>query len=272
MNAGKGPVRAVVLAVGAACVLTLAAAAAGCGDGSAEAREKEEPPELTIFVYDRSGSIADHQLARAQDLTGGRVLELGHGDRIVAMQVLEASRDEPGRRWSQIVPEREYPDVRADADSLARVRFLRDARDYMRSFTDTASRETVNATDLLSTMHDVAAELRAHENHRSTLYLFSDMLQANRRLNFEEPGRRPPLEWVERANSEATLPDLEGLCVVVTGGRVDTGAGQAVREFWQRYFEAAGAELQPDNYRYRFVRLPVHPCGRTAPAPAEASE
>lgn len=232
-----------------------------CGGSEALANAEEEPAETAIFVYDRSGSVANYKLGMAEGLTGNLLHDLDHGDRIVAMQLLEASLEEPPIRWSQRVPLREYPGERVASDSLARTRFLRDARDYMRRFTDTLSREPVNGTDILSTLYDVAADLRAHPEHRTTLYLFSDMLQANARLNFEAPGRRPPEGWVKAAVDSGTLPDLSGLCVVVVGARVDSRRAQAVKRFWQEYFTAAKARLLDHNYTLRPVRLPPTPCG-----------
>lgn len=235
----------------------LAWTAAGCGGGAAEEEEKEDSPrDLAIFVYDRSGSMPDYQLEQAQELTASRVRELDHGDRIVAMELLEASLEEPPRRWSQQVPEREYPDMEVGSDSVARARFLRDARAYMQKFTDPDAREPSRGTDILSTLHDVAADVRAHDDHRATLHLFSDMLQANPEINFERSGVEPPTGWVEEAESEDRLPDLTGLCVVVVGARTDTDKGQAVKEFWRRYFETTGATLSDRTYTLRPVELP----------------
>lgn len=259
---GRGPGRARSWAAALLAATLVGAAAAACGGGSAEVEERNPPAELAIFVYDRSGSMSDHQLERAQELTADRVRGLDHGDMIVAMELLEASLDEPPRRWTQRVPEREYPDMEVGSDSVARARFLRDARAYLQNFTDPESREPTRGTDILSTLHDVAADLRAHDDHRATLYLFSDMLQANPTLNFERPGVDPPVEWVERAATEGRLPDLRGLCVVVVGGRTDTPKGQDVKEFWRRYFEATGAMLRQRNYTLRPVSLPEAPCGR----------
>lgn len=233
---------------------------AGCGDGAAAPNVEEGPDELVMFVYDRSGSVSNHQLARAQELTARRLEHLDHGDRIVAMELLEASLAEPPERWSQRVPDREYPDARVASDSLARVRFLRDVRDYLRRFTDTTSREPARGTDIVSTLHDVAEDVQAHSDARATLYLFSDMLQANARLNFENPSTNPPDDWVARAGESGTLPDLDGLCVVVVGARVDTRRGQAVKGFWQEYFEATGARLDDHDYGLRPVELPEQPC------------
>lgn len=233
---------------------------AGCGDGAAAPNEAGPPQELVLFVYDRSGSIANHKLARAQELTGDRVMKLDHGDRIVALELLEASLAEPPERWSQRVPLREYPDERVASDSLARVRFLKNVRDYVRRFTDTTSRDEARGTDILSTLHDVSEDLRAHPELRPTLYIFSDMLQANDRLNFEDPAVNPPTAWVQRASEAGTLPDLEGLCVVVVGARVDTQRGQAVKQFWQEYFQTTGARLEDHDYGLRPVELPERPC------------
>jgi hypothetical protein len=235
----------------------LALPVAGCGGGAAEEEERDPPPELAIFVYDRSGSMPEYQLERAQELTASRVRELDHGDLIVAMELLEASLDEPPRRWSQHVPEREYPDMEVDSDSVARARFLRDARVYLQRFTDPESREPSRGTDILSTLHDVAADLRAHDEYSATLYLFSDMLQANPELDFERAAVDPPTGWVEEAASEDRLPDLSGLCVVVVGARTDTEKGQAVKEFWRQYFEATGATFSDRTYTLRPVELPT---------------
>ncbi len=164
---------------------------AACSGGATEIPGQDTPPELVIFVYDRSGSMSDYQLGLARDLTAGRVRELDHGDNIVVMELLEASLDEPPRRWSQGVPEREYPGMEVESDAISRTRFLRDAVVYMARFTDTGSRAPTRGTDILSTLHDVAADLRALRDHRATLYLFSDMLQANAILNFEKSDARP---------------------------------------------------------------------------------
>lgn len=244
-------------ALTALAAVLLAWPVVGCGGGAAEEEEKDPPSELAIFVYDRSGSMPEYQLERAQELTASKIRELDHGDRIVAMELLEASLDEPPRRWSQRVPEREYPDMEVGSDSVARARFLRDARVYMQRFTDPDEREPSRGTDILSTLHDVAADVRAYDDHRTTLYLFSDMLQANPDLDFERPGVEPPAGWVEEAKSEDRLPDLTGLCVVVVGGRTDTEKGQAVKEFWRRYFEATGANLSDRTYTLRPVELPA---------------
>jgi hypothetical protein len=145
-------------------------------------------------------------------------------------------------------------------DSVARARFLRDAQDYLVAFTDTTDRENIDGTDILSTLHDVAEDLRAGPGREATLYIFSDMLQSNRAIDMEGLSKMPPGDWVDRQTSAGTLPDLSGLCVYVVGARVDTRASQRVKDFWEDYFTATGARFEDRNYTLRPVELPEHPC------------
>jgi hypothetical protein len=232
-----------------------AGGAGGAGKGAAAPAH-----QLVVFVFDRSGSIADYKLELARQLTNQRIEELTFGDRIAALELLQLSLSEPPRRWSQPVPDAEFPGQRMERDSLSRVRFLKDAEDYLRAFSDTAGRGSIAATDILSTLHDVAAEVRAWPGYRSTIYLFSDMMQANRQVNMET-GPIPGPGWVRREAAAGKLPDLGGACVMVIGARTDTDLSQRVKAFWDAYFKATNAVLLDRNYTLRPVRLPEHPCG-----------
>lgn len=237
----------------------------GCGapetPAAGGAATESGPPELVIFVYDRSTSIDDYQLGLARQLTNDRINQLTHNDRIAAIELLQLSLAEPPKRWAQTVPKREWTQQELARDSITRARFLKDAQDYLIVFSDTAGRENITGTDILSTLHDVAAELRAWPNRRATLYLFSDMLQSNRVVDMEGLRKMPPSDWVKREKAAGTLPDLTGLCVVVVGARVDTDPAQRVKAFWTEYFEATGATLEDRNYMLRPVKLPAPACG-----------
>lgn len=250
-----------------ACLLG-AMALAGCGtqEGAASGGEgeggvvKRSTPQLVVFVYDRSTSISDHQLELARQLTNDRIRKLDHGDRIAAHQLLQLSLEEPPQRWSETVPPRQFTEQAMMRDSVTRARFLRDAQDYLVAFTDTTSRDNIDGTDILSTLHDVSADLQAAPGREATLYIFSDMLQSNRSIDMEGLRKMPPSGWIEREAANETLPDLSGLCVYVIGARVDTRASQHVKEFWQEYFQATGAAFESRNYTLRPVELPEHPC------------
>ncbi len=234
----------------------------GCQDlaQSGHTSEPEDTRDLLIFVFDRSNSVQEHELTQARQLTRDRVNELEHGDRIVALELLEESLDEEPRRWSQRVPNRQFENQEIRRDSVARARFIQDVRDYIVRFSDPEDRGGISGTDILSTLHLVASEIQAYPEYRPTLFLYSDMLQANRVMNMEGLVRMPPDNWVQTQAERGTLPDLEGLCVVIVGARNDTRASQIIKDFWVEYFEATGATLQNGNYNYRPVRLPERPC------------
>ncbi len=256
----RGNLGITLLACGA-CILAIS----GCRGAVAEDAERRAaaapPQELVVFVYDRSTSIPDHTLSLARELTNGRIDQLHHGDRIAALQVLQLSLAEPPQRWSQMVPEREWEDQEIARDSVQRARFLRDAQDYLASYSDTTGRSGIMGTDLLSTLHDVGEELRAFSDHESTLYIFSDMLQSTPAIEMEGLRRMPSEHWVKERYAKGMLPDLEGLCVVVVGARVDTNAGQRIKRFWTEYFDVTGATLLERSYTLRPVVLPDRPCG-----------
>lgn len=249
------------------CTLCLALAT-GCTDlsegGAADAANGDEAAgDLLILAYDRSPSVPDHQLEHAGELTAQRLRHLDHGDRIVALEVLERSLEEPPDRWSDRVPERTVAHREVARDSVSRGRFVRDVRQYLSRFTDPEEREELAGTDILATLHLVEEELEGFAHDRALLVLFSDMLHAGSDLNMEGRGEAPSDDWVERRAAQGRLPDLEGLCVVVAGARDDTPAARRVRDFWMEYFEAVGARLGPQSYDFRPVRLPEDPCRGT---------
>ena len=216
-----------------------------------------------VFVFDRSVSIQDPELEHARDLTRERVGRLDHGDRIVAIELLQQALDEEPQRWATQVPEREFPNQVVQRDAISKERFLQDVRDYIVAFSNPEGREDIGGTDILSTLHLVSAEIQAHPEHRTTFVLFSDMLQANRVMNLEGLTRMPADNWVRTQGSLGTLPDLTGLCALVVGARKDTRISQVVKDFWREYFEVTGATLFDQNYTYRPVQIPERPCPGT---------
>jgi hypothetical protein len=240
---------------------TMSIMSAACTGGTAADKEDlSGPRQIALFVFDRSTSIEDYQLDLSRQLTNDRISLLRHGDHIAAFQVLQLSLAEAPRRWSQAVPKREFVDREIARDSITLARFLRDAKDYLRPYSQPADRDNITGTDLLSTLHDVGEEIRAHPEHAPTLYLFSDMLQSNRMIDMEGLRRMPRAGWAEAAAVNGMLPDLRGLCVVVVGARIDTESAQRVKTFWIDYFEATGATLSGENYMHRPVSVLSGPC------------
>lgn len=263
----KPPSRGVAVALVCAALVGCRELPGEAGDAAAAAAA-DRAHELLVFVYDRSLSMKGHELEHARELTRERLRDLDHGDRIVALELLRHALDEEPIRWSQQVPAREFAGRSLPGDSVSRARFIRDASEYIVRFSDPEGRSEINGTDILSTLHLVASELRADPGAHATLYLFSDMLQASTVLNMERGYIAGPA-WVREQEALGALPDLRGLCVVVVGALEDGPETRAVRRFWETYFAAAGAILEAANYSYRPVRLP-RGCTATATATTAA--
>jgi hypothetical protein len=252
--------RARILAAALATVLVAACGGEGGQGAAADAAAPPRTPRQIIFAYDRSTSITAAELSEYEKLTDQTLDYLDHGDRIVALELLQLSLAETPDRWSERVPQREFAGRDVQSDSVSRVRFLRDARDYLTKYTNEEGREQHLGTDVLSTLFDVAEEARAFPDHETTVVIFSDMRQATDEINMEGMLRMPPADWIATRKSQGRLPDLSNVCVFVAGARTDTSDGQAVKAFWQGYFDATGARLLDSNYSYRPVRIPEDPC------------
>jgi hypothetical protein len=239
-----------------------AACAESTSDAEAAAVPAEESAPLMqlIFAYDRSTSITAEEMAVYQMLTASSIEYLGHKDRVAAIELLQLSLAETPDRWQVQVPDREFADKTLGSDSTSLVRFRRDARDYLRKYTKPDGRDGYLGTDILSTLHDIASDVRAFPQHRAVVVLFSDMLQATDEINMEGMLKPPADDWVAKRKAEGRLPDLRGACIVVVGARTDTAEGQRVKKFWQDYFQATGATLLDHNYAYRPVVIPEDPC------------
>ncbi|MFW6089587.1 MAG: hypothetical protein ACODAB_07530, partial [Gemmatimonadota bacterium] len=153
-NAFGAGARSALAGVGLALLAACGTPEASSAGGEGGTELTRTPPELVVFVYDRSTSISSTQLEIARQLTNERIRKLDHGDRIAAHQLLQRSLDEPPQRWSETVPAREFTERAMASDSVSRARFLRDAQDYLIAFTDSTEREDIGGTDILSTLHD----------------------------------------------------------------------------------------------------------------------
>lgn len=111
----------------------------------------------------------------------------------------------------------------------------------------------IRGTDLLATLH-TAGELAEAPNDstRTVLVLLSDMLQCAQGVCMEPPQADvPDSAWIEQRRQQDRLPSLRGMCVVVVGADEFAEEGVRVREFWRRYFAAAGANFDAKRYVHR---------------------
>jgi hypothetical protein len=81
------------------------------------------------------------------------------------------------------------------------------------------------------------------------LLLLSDMMNETPDVMMTDRRDIPGNSWIRERAAEKRIPQLGGVCVVVAGADVSSARGAAIRAFWNKYFEAAGTHVSPDNYR-----------------------
>ncbi|MFL5464757.1 MAG: hypothetical protein ACJ8AC_12055, partial [Gemmatimonadaceae bacterium] len=104
-------------------------------------------------------------------------------------------------------------------------------------------------TDIFGTLTRAADYAKASRNRATTLLLLSDMVNETPDVSMTSQGEIPRDAWIRGLAASQRIPQLRGVCVVVAGADVSSARGAAIRDFWNKYFEAAGTKVAPDNYR-----------------------
>lgn len=241
----------------ACCALAAGLALAACAETSASdaaagsAGDAPPAPRTVVAVVDFSASQTSHSAAEARRYLESVVNDLSYGDRLVLLEMYRTgSRDSVGR-FVQDMPE----PIRAGAVTSYDRRELNAAHrgvlNALPIFFDPELVRSVPTTDLFTTLHIAAEHLRDADRGDKELLVLSDMLQSTARFEFEGGRRMPPEGWVAAQARQSLLPSLQGTCVVVVGADPTTPHGRRVQEFWDAYFAAAGASLDPAHYRVR---------------------
>lgn len=247
--------------------LVLLAVVSGCEQVSppVQASEPEAigldvsgPPVDMVVVVDLSGSLTPPERANQQSVLMQITESLSYGDRLV-VQVAHARGVKGGA--APVVAE--MPSARNAARPLQKdVVALGTARRVNASVVGRVFEGgEVASTDLIATMHTAANRFTGLPSRSRTLVVLSDMLQCAGDWCFEKGGRIPDATWIERQQAAGTVPDLAGACVAVVGADPSTAHGVQVREFWRRYFEAAGAQFAAARYRHDVADVGQVRCG-----------
>jgi len=107
----------------------------------------------------------------------------------------------------------------------------------------------IQATDIFGTLNRAADYAKASRDRGTTLLLLSDMMNETPDVRMTSAQGIPRDAWIRHLAAVKRIPQLNGVCVVVVGADVSSARGAAIREFWNKYFEAAGTRVLPDNYR-----------------------
>ncbi|HEX6627203.1 MAG TPA: hypothetical protein VF105_04540, partial [Gemmatimonadaceae bacterium] len=212
----------------------VAVAAAACGD--AQGREPAIPGHSYIVGIDISGSRTKNDLNESRKLLDGLIDRLQAGDRLTLIEVYQGGR-QPARQWSDSIrtprngeltgsDRRRIDDFRVVAHIQTSILF------------DSVRAKEIQSTDVFGTLARAADYARASRNRPTTLLLLSDMINETPAVNMMERGDIPSDNWIRHLAAEKRIPQLRDVCVVVAGADVSSARGAAIRNFWDKYFEA----------------------------------
>jgi hypothetical protein len=220
----------------------------GIGCDAAVGGESPYQGRFYIVGVDISGSRTRNELDESKKLLDGLIDRLQSGDHLTLIEVYQGGR-EPAKQWSDSI---RSPRKAGELTASERRR-LEDFKDIARMQTsilfDSARAKEIQSTDILGTLARAADYAKASRHRGATLLLLSDMMNETPDVRMTSPQDIPGNAWIRHLKAEKRIPQLNGVCVVIAGADVTTARGAAIRDFWDRYFEAAGTSVSPDNYR-----------------------
>ena len=231
------------------CVsFALGLSALGCGQ-SAGAKVASAPTNQFIVGIDLSASRSVEALRDSRRLLDNLVeSRLHNGDALVLLEMYGSS-DTEDHQWIDSVPRARTPGVVTPTDQRKLDDFKAVAHQVVGAMFDPNRVRRIDNTDVFGTINRASDYAKAAHERRPTLILLSDMENSTVEMRMERGGGIPSRQWIEVRRSANRLPDVRGICVVVAGAGSKTEREAAIRDFWVRYFAAAGTTLTVSNYR-----------------------
>ncbi len=225
-----------------------AAAIVIIGCDSAVGGESSYQGHSYIVGIDISGSRTRAELDESRHLLDGLIDRLQAGDHLTLIEVYQGGR-EPARQWTDSIRSPRKPGQLTASEQRRLDDFKQIARMQTSILFDSARAREIHATDIFGTLSRAADYAKASRNRGTTLLLLSDMMNETPDVTMTTREEIPGDAWIRRLAAEKRIPQLRGVCVVIAGADVSSARGAAIRDFWDKYFEAAGTRVAPDNYR-----------------------
>ncbi|HJP84912.1 MAG TPA: hypothetical protein VJ852_02930 [Gemmatimonadaceae bacterium] len=218
--------------------------------GCEHAAGGESPYEGRSYIVgiDISGSRTKSDLDESRKLLDDLIDRLQAGDRLTLIEVYQGGR-EPARQWSDSIRTPRNAKELTGSDRRRVDDFKAVARMQTSILFDSARAKGIQSTDIFGTLSRVADYAAASRKRPTTLLMLSDMINETPDVRMTSEQGIPGESWIRTRAAARRIPQLRGVCVVVAGADVSSARGAAIREFWNKYFDAAGAHISPDNYR-----------------------
>ena len=219
----------------------------GCGG---QAGAKLPPPQTNQFIVgiDLSASRSVEALRDSRRLLDDLIeSRLRNGDQLVLLEMYGTS-DTGDHQWIDSVPRARTPGVVSPTDKRRLEDFKVVAHQVVGAMFDPKRARRIDNTDVFATISRAADYAKGARGRRPMLILLSDMENSTPELRMERSGV-PSGDWISARQSANRLPDMRGVCVLVAGAASTTQREATIRDFWVRYFGAAGTTLGAANYR-----------------------
>jgi hypothetical protein len=219
---------------------------AGCGDAAGSDFPKQG--RSYIVGIDISGSRTRTEREESRNLLDALIDRLQAGDHLTLIEVYQGGRT-PARQWSDSVRSPREPG-KVTASERQRLEDFKDiARMQTSILFDSVRTKEIQSTDIFGTLTRAADYAKASRKRGTTLLLLSDMMNETPDVMMTNRHDIPGNGWIRERADAKRIPQLAGVCVVVAGADVSSARGAAIRNFWDKYFEAAGTHISADNYR-----------------------
>ncbi len=218
----------------------------GCDD--AVSGETADRGHSYIVGIDISGSRTKADLDESKQLLDALIGRLQAGDHLTLIEVYQGGR-EPARQWSGDIRAPRNPGKPTASDKRRVEDFKNIARMQSAILFDSLRAKEIRATDIFGTLYRAADYAKASRDRGTTLLLLSDMINETPDVRMTSSESIPSDRWIRQLSAAKRIPPLNGVCVVVVGADVSSARGAAIREFWDKYFQAAGTRVSADNYR-----------------------
>ncbi len=226
-------------------VMAFSLTATACGDASGGVSPNKG--RAYIVGIDISGSRTKTDLDESRKLLDDLIDRLEPGDRLTLIEVYQGGR-QPARQWSDSIRTPRNGEL-TGSDRRRLEDFKAVARIQTSILFDSVRAKEIQSTDIFGTLARAADYAEASRNRPTTLLLLSDMINETPAVNMTSRQDIPGESWIRHLAAAKRIPQLRGVCVVVAGADVSSARGAAIREFWDKYFEAAGTRVSTDNYR-----------------------
>jgi hypothetical protein len=218
----------------------------GCG-GTAVAKQPMIPGHQYIVGIDLSASRSKQAVDESRRLLDDLVdTKLVNGDQLVLIEMYGGATSAE-HQWMDTVANVRTPGKLTPTDRRKLDEFKQEAHQVIDAVYNAATATKIESTDILGTLARASDYAKAGAGRRSTVVLLSDM--ENSTAEVEMAHAVPAREWITTRKAANRLPDLGGVCVVVSGANSASAHGSKIREFWFEYFSETGAQLPGTNYR-----------------------